>query len=746
MSIVFIDNSGSVCGNSFYWNEVSNILKKYNDIKEYYLWNDKIHLISNEKIYDVIQGKAGDRGTSISIIANEIIKKAYNKEQIIIITDGMVNDGEVKKTEDYLSNFHISNVECYILNDIHINDIDVSVPLAFMRNCNAKLYFSNIQYSLKLMKDINLDDYKLLDDINVDNLIDNYDKIYDLLNLKNMNKNGLPIIKERLLNIRADFIKIGNAKLSKEDGFIIQDYLMNKDYTNAISLMKKVEEDFILNNPKNDFTSKFDRLLALCDDRTNSGYSLMMKMNKAKTAEEIIPEEDIKLDNYSFEDPILLEIDVPQLLLLDDDELLFNDDKLFKQLIENPLSILHNVELKNKIANRIGHCIGVKISNKINYDPYNRRKIIGTIPLTIDNDQHLKVGNYGLYKLFTNGKMMGNVNLFYIILWKIINENQCNYLNDYMNEINNHLLYRLRNSKTYISMQGLPEYNRTIVPLDVAFYYVINSRNINLNILKMHLFNTDVIMDILINILKYEIDEATMKYISLLKVALSMQKMANMNKKDFENKINCLLNSYIVINNIYVPYDIEINNDEYENLLKEFPVYYSKLDRNELIYIAKSILEMKNIDLIIPDDVMINDKYEFERTWDMNYRVNKSNPLKISLKTFRPYYVENWKELATNYLDTDINKQISGYNDYIRCYLRNHEFPNYETYVSYIYHRYKKPVHQDISNIYNEVKIAYNEVRNYINENNLDYQQIKAILLNSCKIANRIEIQNKDIK
>lgn len=724
MTIIFIDNSGSVCSNSFYWNEVKNIVKLY-DIKKYYLWNTNCYLLY-ENIDIIIKNENGTGGTVISNIANEIIKNKYYNHDIIIITDGHVSIEEVKKTENILFNKNLKSVECYIVDYCLDEDkINISVPLAFMKNCNSKLYLSNDKNSLKLIKDINIEDYKLLDDITASNILDNYDKIYDLLNIKNMNNTGLPIIKEKLLKIRNDFIKIGNSKLNKDDGLLVQEYLIKEDYDNAIKLIKKIENDFNNNNPKNDIYSKFDRLLSLCDDRRNTGYSLYNKINNSKNMEEIKPVEDIDISNYSFEDPVLLEIDVPQLLLLENNELLF-DDKTLKQLIENPLSILQNEELKNNISNRIGHCLGIKITNKINYDPFTRQKIIGTIPLTIDNEQHLKVGNYGLYKLFTNGKIIGNVNLYYIILWKIIKENKCKYLNDYIDIIDNHLIYRLRNSKTYISIQGLPVYNRTIVPLDVALYYIMNSGNINLNILKIHLFNTDIIEDIVVNLLKYKINEKDLKYITIQKV------IASMIKNNYEKKMKCLLNSYIYD---YIPIDIEINNKEYNNILDELPNYFKKLNKNEILYIYYN----KNIIY----DQIIDEEYKFTNSWDLNYRVINLDPLNISLKTFRPFYVENWKEISLKCSNVSVDKQISGYNDYIRCYLKYKKFPDYKTFLLYIYNRYNKPIHQDLSNIYNEVVLAYDNVRDYIKENDLIYEDVKKILLNSCKIIDRIRIQNE---
>jgi len=733
-SIIFIDNSGSVNNNELYWNEVNKILE-LNNIKEYYLWNSDITKTTKDDISKSIINKIGLNGTIISNVAKQIIDNNYYDENIIIITDGEVNMKEVNLSETLLENKKINLIECYIISEQNEENLNVSVPLAFMRNGNSKLYISNTNDTLKLIKNINIEDFELLNDITVENLLDNYDKIYDLLNIKNMGKNGLPEIKEKLIKIRNEYIKISNKKLNKNDGVMVKEHLLNENYEEALKLLNKIENDF-KNNEDNSYYSKFNKLLSLCDDRSLLGYALYQKVNNAKKTEDINPDEDINLDNYKFEDPILFDIDVPQLILLDDEVPLLND-KLLKQLIENPLSILNNEEIKNKISKRIGHCLGVKISNKLEYDPYTRKRIIGTIPLTIDNKQHLKVGSNSLYKLFTNGKIIGNSSLYYIIIWKIINENKCEYLNEQLNYINNHLKYRIQNSTTYISMQGLPEFNRTIVPLEVSMYYIINSCLINMTIFKMHLFNINILVDIITNIFNYKINDDVLKYINIMMVSSSMLKLYNYNKYNFNNKLKCLTNTYSIVNNLYIHNDEEISEEEYNNQ-NIFPKYYNNLTKNELLYIASFVIKYNTSNIPYTTKLIYN--YEFTKSW--NYDVLNIKMMDISLKTFRPYYVENWKELAEKEVNIDVKYQMSGYNDYIRCYLKYKKFVSFEEYKYYVYKKYNKPVHINISNIYNEIFMSYIFVKNYIEENKLNYNDVKQILLKSCKIEDRMKIQD----
>lgn len=711
MSIVYIDCSYSVSGSSFYWNEVSKILIN-NKIEKYYLWNSDLFESNNDEIKKYILMQKGFSGTTISNVALSIIEKKYENNDIIIITDGDVDKNEVIKSENILSNILFKNIECYIITSIKIHNIDISVPLPFIKRGNSKLYISNNDFSLKLLKEFNIDKFNnIYNNITVDNLINNYEEVYDILNIKNMDSNGLPLIKEKILSIRNDIIKEYNKKLNKNDGLIVQDFLIKQDYKNAIDVLYKIEHNFNINEPS-DIYGKINKLLSLCDDRTNQGYCLYNKINNSKNIDEVKPEEDISLINYDFEDPILLDIDVPQLILLEPEEPIFDDKKLLKQLIENPLSIIYDEKIKNKISKCIGNILGVKITNKITIDPFTRRKIIGSIPLTIDNEQHLKVGSNNLYKFFTNGKIIGNCNLYYIIIWYIITrDKKCEYLIENENDFNNHLKYRLSNTNTYISLCGLPDYNRTIVPTDVAMYYIVNCNLFNKKVVILHLYNTDLLLDILENILNYKIDKNTIE-------DLDMHKIMRIEQKIDKKKLMCLCYSHKIINNNIILYDKEVNEEEYNNILKLLPSFFKRLDKNKL-------LDYLNI--------------QFTKSW--NYEVKSINPMNISLKTFRPYYVENWKELSYDISNINVENQVSGYNDYIRCYIKYHKFVSYDEFELYVFKKYKKPVHTDLKTIYNEIYISYNNVRDYIEKNNLNYEDVKDILLKSCSIKNRIIIQ-----
>lgn len=59
---------------------------------------------------------------------------------------------------------------------------------------------------------------------------------------------------------------------------------------------------------------------------------------------------------------------------------------------------------------------------------------------------------------------------------------------------------------------------------------------------------------------------------------------------------------------------------------------------------------------------------------------------------------------------------------YIQFYLKNKQFPSLEQFIQFCYEKTQKPIHKDIENAYNIIHESYLEVRDYIENNKLDYQ------------------------
>jgi hypothetical protein len=75
--------------------------------------------------------------------------------------------------------------------------------------------------------------------------------------------------------------------------------------------------------------------------------------------------------------------------------------------------------VKAKLKSRLSNFMGVKYGDKFLKNPFTQRKLLGAIPLG-SHKTHVEVGNYTIARLFSDGKILGNLNLFFAAIWHII--------------------------------------------------------------------------------------------------------------------------------------------------------------------------------------------------------------------------------------------------------------------------------------------------------------------------------------
>ena len=184
----------------------------------------------------------------------------------------------------------------------------------------------------------------------------------------------------------------------------------------------------------------------------------------ANNAEEGKLDKQVEITDLSknpIECPIILDEDVPQILIDECDPVLLGFDKfIVDDIAACPLRILNYPEVKAKLKSRLSNYIGIKFADQFMKNPFTQNKLLGAIPLGT-HPSHVKVGNYTIAKLMSGGKILGNLNMFYAVIWYIIKEKEIQYLNDVEKNVTEHLIYRLKNSKTYISLSGLAQFVTT---------------------------------------------------------------------------------------------------------------------------------------------------------------------------------------------------------------------------------------------------------------------------------------------
>ena len=96
------DNSGSISGNSLYFNEIDRIVKKYyKNGDKFYFWDSGYTQKSKNEINDWIKKKKGTEGTySINITK---LASSSPRKHLIIVTDGKVSENDIKESEKFMN-------------------------------------------------------------------------------------------------------------------------------------------------------------------------------------------------------------------------------------------------------------------------------------------------------------------------------------------------------------------------------------------------------------------------------------------------------------------------------------------------------------------------------------------------------------------------------------------------------------------------------------------------------------------
>lgn len=197
--------------------------------------------------------------------------------------------------------------------------------------------------------------------------------------------------------------------------------------------------------------------------------------------------------------------------------------------------------------------MGVKYADKFYKNPFTQNRLLGAIPLGCHHS-HVKVGNHTIAKLISDGKILGNLNMYYAVIWHIIKEKEIEYLKDIEKNVTEHLLFRLKNSKTMASLSGLSQLVSIQVNTDIAVWYCVNSccfdQPLNRDTFRFHTYSMDALIP-LVDVLGYPYHKGVHAHLSRTKAMLSthsvFKKLPVELRKNFTEALRCLSQNAVEI-------------------------------------------------------------------------------------------------------------------------------------------------------------------------------------------------------
>lgn len=501
-SCMCIDNSGSTSSSQIYWNKVYKIFNQNRNAKIIF-WNSTAMEVPLEIAEQNIKLKYGSCGTTPACFVNLLAKHAINNKinKLIIITDGEIGMNEVNKCRNALqeSQLVFNEVETYFQSNNNSQKFDtLSVTSAFSCNTDFKFFVNDEPPIMGSSK------HKIL-------LESYFDQpslfINDLPQLRInicVQNNGIlnTQLRDDLLELKSNLLsccaKLNNKYVDWTDELRI---LLEKGehyYNDALDVIKKqcMKDDNIETRLEKIIDEEIMSLVNLCNGVANYQFSALQsrRVQRAQDVRRVSannldkPDLDIlSVDGVNYECPIMMDADVPCLLISHDEPVLAEVDKtVMDQVMNNPLLFLRYPHLVNKLISRFDHIVGLNTvvnlfsSNQKAISPFTRKALSSALTFH-PSEIHHKSNDFTMATLLFGTKLVGNKELWFIVFYHILSDIALlpSYLKtkigDYKSQLDNYVKDRLITRYCNITLSGLSIFPLMKVPAHIALWYCVVS-------------------------------------------------------------------------------------------------------------------------------------------------------------------------------------------------------------------------------------------------------------------------------
>uniref|UniRef100_A0A6C0BEQ5 Uncharacterized protein n=1 Tax=viral metagenome TaxID=1070528 RepID=A0A6C0BEQ5_9ZZZZ len=677
-TVYALDCSGSTNSDSTYWSVAERILRENESrITKYFLWNTFLEVASLSQTQLQIKNKLGEWGTCPHLI----IPHLNDGDDLILITDGEIGQDSLSRVNELMLTKKLNSCDAHIIS----RHPDVSVVCGFTRGIKSTVKtYGDEEVTLTSLTD---EDFLILDQLDfltLEQFLSKYEIIRQVLlnkmiGINKMDKKLHDLLVAMKAKLHSDFIK------SLDKDFDLHTPLSEGRYEDAKIISKAMINRYYGNSSVKEFSSKFDSLIAIVSGKTDFSVNQFnaIKTNAFSTAASLDKEEpeSLIIEGITLmQCPIMMDDDAPVIPIIYGLPVLFGEEKkVIDQIMKNPLSILSYENIVNKIIARLSQSIGLfsycEIYNTTRIHPMSRQDISGCIPLG-SNKEYVNEASNAIMNLFTGGKILGNIDLYYAVLFFII-EN-VPFLDNVRENIKEQMIYRMNNHKTSASLSGMSDYIGTKILFKEAIWFVLTSGSLytdNAVIpLRQHVFVYHKLLE-LNKMNKYPISEQDAKYCFLTRKMLTMLQKC---KKDplFKDKIRAQYQQHIIIDDIYVFLDSPIDMLNEENVKLNYAI-------STVVNASKSASSISISD--IPSSVILPVEID---TWNFG-KEYKHYPCKISSKTCRPlYHVSNIKTWEESYNEFYKSYKMLSLNKYFGDYVCDRKkYPTVSNFILYIWKR-----------------------------------------------------------
>lgn len=740
---IFIDYSGSTGGSDKYWDSVQAIVDRFKDNSTITFWDsEEPQTTSYEKAIEIIKMRTGNYGTSPSLIAPLTQPDSY----VILITDGQVDNDEVKKCDQLLNSRSFERVEVHFISSCG-GEMNLSVSAPFTRKANYEIYVNKKLHAAGSSKEvIDLKKYHN----NLPLFKEEAKELLTKITMQNLGLNNVQL-RDDLLELQKNLLNCVSKSQNKIDFNKIRLILSSPEGTEEEAI-EYIKENVIPNAASTKETLEIQQMckemIDKCTGCFDFSFNVISRVRRADVVEEELPE-SVEC-SHKFECPISLDTDIPCCLIKIGDPVFKSlKQKQINDFVNNPLSVLFNYKLKRKIKDRIDHLVGLNSlkemwSRNDKKSPFTRYDV--SCALCFGSDEtHIEANRFTIANIFFGEKIVGNDVLWLFVMYFIIKE--IDWLKDeegFMKIFEDYLKFSVKKKFTNMTLTGLPIDPLIKAPTDIAVWYCVMSpfiieSSIQHNRLRVFGITAKYLIKILefLN-LKHKSDWAKRqvnRYYAFKWMATEVRKKEPIQWKEMikgqyqnylitENKKIVLLDGQCsklielpFLEHIPFP-DIVLSNEELNYLV-------SLVDRNKTV----NNVDIPNIFPDLPPAVSeVNYYYPLDYKDDICIKIDPQTlyPIKrIGDKTWKDCSEEKYGPLA---------QQLSLHQYFVRYVCDNLDYPEADELLWYVVEKQnRKKIYTLPTQIIEFIEATLNEYNEVITKENLSAQQFKQRVKQSLK-------------
>jgi len=454
------------------------------------MWNTSAMRASEAELARINQRMEGSGGTDSSQIADWIRANNFH-DDLVILTDGQVGQSEIDRCASVLGDsWNFASVTAHLIDTGGLVNLSVTCP--FTRNGSSQVftYMATNGYMQKSELEVSAASLAALAEISSIRTVEEFEARYptllDAIIVKTMGTTGNASLHAALVALKKHLV-VSTAHASSKSGSMEMAHtsLREKDYPAALLAFRHICDEYYGSADPESWSAKIDDLISKAAGSLRSTFRAdAARLSRATTASAASPMSvavtEVAPDTTAptFPCPISLdkERDLILLVCTDGSRVFAGLDKgLQDLLLNNPLNALLHPEVVAKIVAWLDHPIGLasyQEAGGLDKSPMSRKDVLGGICLS-PTEEACKATTWTLARILTGGKLAGNQDLWFAVLWMIIQKTE--YLAHLEPFFREQMIFRLKHHTTFLSLGGRPEYVTTIGSLEASLWFVLNA-------------------------------------------------------------------------------------------------------------------------------------------------------------------------------------------------------------------------------------------------------------------------------